>query len=255
MITHYPIWSQECAKRYLSRTLNTFLLYGNVHDLISIESDESVSEFMRLHEFLADEFFGARDIVLFYNRASGVYFRDKASREDFEQALKARDSLLGTNQAILLPKDPVSIFSILESYFRLRLGQNKSVALITEHAETIVPMNDAGSTGVEDRDALVYLTRWAQDPVLLESDFTHVILTENLNDLNRTLIQHPYTSEISIPHPDAKARRKYLETEIPEAEYATIFQLPIHVLAQQTAGLNILQLQSLYFNAKKIKSY
>ena len=251
MITHYPIWSQECAKKYLSRTLNTFLLHGNVHDLVSIVSDESVSEFMRLKEFLADEFFGARDIVLFYNRASGVYFRDKASREDFEEALKARDSLLGTNQAILLPKDPVSIFSMLESYFRLRLGQNKSVALITEHAETIVPMNDAGSTGVEDRDALVYLTRWAQDPVLLESDFTHIILTENLNDLNRTLIQHPYTSEISIPHPDAKARRKYLETEIPKAEYATIFQLPIHVLAQQTAGLNILQLQSLYFNAKE----
>ena len=251
MITHYPIWSQECAKKYLSRTLNTFLLHGNVHDLVSIVSDESVSEFMRLHEFLADEFFGARDIVLFYNRASGVYFRDKASREDFEEALKARDSLLGTNQAILLPKDPVSIFSMLESYLRLRLGQNKSVALITEHAETIVPINDAGSTGVEDRDALVYLTRWAQDPVLLESDFTHIILTENLNDLNRTLIQHPYTSEISIPHPDAKARRKYLETEIPKAEYATIFQLPIHVLAQQTAGLNILQLQSLYFNAKE----
>ena len=40
-------------------------------------------------------------------------------------------------------------------------------------------------------------------------------------------------------------------TEIPEADYATIFQLPIHVLAQQTAGLTILQLQSLYLNAKE----
>tara|TARA_B100000575_G_C23143522_1_gene666551 strand:- start:8720 stop:10435 length:1716 start_codon:yes stop_codon:yes gene_type:complete len=251
MITHYPIWSQECAKKYLSRTLNTFLLHGNVHDLVSISSDESVFEFMRLHEFLADEFFGARDIVLFYNRASGVYFRDKGSREDFEQALKACDSLLGTNHATLLPKDPVRIFSILESYFRLRLGQNKSVALITEYAETIVPMNDSGSKGIEDRNTLVYLTRWAQDPVLLESDFTHIIITENLNDLARTLIQHPYTSEISIPHPDVKERRKYLETKIPEAEYAKIFELPIHVLAQQTAGLTILQLQSLYFNAKE----
>jgi SpoVK/Ycf46/Vps4 family AAA+-type ATPase len=253
MITHYPIWSQECAKKYLSRTLNTFLIHGNVHDLVSIGSEESAPQFLRLHEFLADEFFGARDIVLFYNRASGVYFRDKASREDFEQALQARDSLLGTSYAKSLPKDPVRIFSILESYFRLRLGQNKSVALITEHAETIVPMNDAGSTGVEDRNALVYITRWAQDPVLLGGDFSHIILTENLNDLNRTLIQHPYTSEISIPHPDASARRRYLESKIPEDEYAKVFELPIHVLAQQTAGLTILQLQSLYFNAKENK--
>ena len=253
MITHYPIWSQECAKKYLSRTLNTFLIHGNVHDLVSIGSEESTPQFLRLYEFLADEFFGARDIVLFYNRASGVYFRDKASREDFEQALQARDSLLGTSYAKSLPKDPVRIFSILESYFRLRLGQNKSVALITEHAETIVPMNDAGSTGVEDRNVLVYIIRWAQDPVLLGGDFTHIILTENLNDLNRTLIQHPYTSEISIPHPDASARRRYLESEIPEDEYAKVFELPIHVLAQQTAGLTILQLQSLYFNAKENK--
>ena len=104
------------------------------------------------------------------------------------------------------------------------MGQNKSVALITEHAETIVPMNDAGSTGVEDRNALVYITRWAQDPVLLGGDFTHIILTENLNDLNRTLIQHPYTSEISIPHPDASARRRYLESEIPEDDYAKVFE-------------------------------
>ena len=35
-------------------------------------------------------------------------------------------------------------------------------------------MNDAGSTGVEDRNALVYITRWAQDPVLLGGDFIHL---------------------------------------------------------------------------------
>ena len=64
MITHYPIWSQECAKKYLSRTLK-YLLHGNVHDLVSIESENLVPQFLRLHEFLADEFFGARDIVLF----------------------------------------------------------------------------------------------------------------------------------------------------------------------------------------------
>jgi hypothetical protein len=62
MITHYPIWSQECAKKYLSRTLNTFLIHGNVHDLVSIGSEESAPQFLRLYEFLADEFFGARDI-------------------------------------------------------------------------------------------------------------------------------------------------------------------------------------------------
>ena len=117
---------------------------------------------------------------------------------------------MGTQFAKALPKDPVRIFAILDSYFRLRIGQHKSIAFITEHAETIVPMNDAGATGVEDRNALVYLTRWAQDPTLLAGDFTHIVVTENLNDINRTLVQHPYTAEVSIPHPDLEARLNYL---------------------------------------------
>ena len=248
MLDHYPHWSQECAKKYLSRTLNTFLIHGNVYDLVPIE--ENAPRFFRINEFLADEFFGARDIVLFYNRATGLYFRDKNSKDDFDQAIQARDSLMGTQFAKALPKDPVRVFALLDSYFRLRIGQQKSVALITEHAETIVPMNDAGATGVEDRNALVYLTRWAQDPTLLAGDFTHMIVTENLNDINRTLVQHPYTSEISIPHPDLDARMNYL-TNMVSAEDKELFQISDQVLAQQTAGLSILQLQSLYFNAKE----
>lgn len=248
MLEQYPHWSQECAKKYLSRTLNTFLLHGNVYDLVPIQEDGP--KFVRLNEFLADEFFGARDIVLFYNRATGLYFRDKSSKDDFDQAIQARDTLMGTQFAKALPKDPVRIFAILDSYFRLRIGQQKSIAFITEHAETIVPMNDAGATGVEDRNALVYLTRWAQDPTLLAGDFTHIVVTENLNDINRTLVQHPYTAEVSIPHPDLEARLNYLSHMVSE-EDKSFFTLTDQVLAQQTAGLSILQLQSLYFNAKE----
>jgi len=250
MIENYPVWAQLLARKYLGRTLNQFIIHGNVHDLVQVEIDDK-STFHRLKTFMAEEFFGARDVVIFYDRASGIYFRDHKSQQDFNQALTGRDTIAGTEHAKKLPKDPVSAFNILEQYFRSRLDQKKSVALIIDFAETIVPANEAGSTGSEDRNSLVYLLKWAHDPLFLAADFTTVLLTENLTDLNRTLIQNPYSAEIRIPLPNEKARLSYIQQECDSEVYSTISKVPIPVMAQMTAGLGYLKLKSILSNARQ----
>jgi len=104
MIDHYPLWAKNLAKKYLSRTVNQFILHGNVHDLTRIK--DNPQKFRRLKSFLADEFFGARDIVIFYDRASGIYFRDEKTRTDFNRAVAGRDTLDGTDVAKKIPKIP-----------------------------------------------------------------------------------------------------------------------------------------------------
>lgn len=250
MFDSYPNWSQEFARKYLSRTINTFLLHGNVHDLVPLKADET-TEFHRLKSFLSDEFFGARDYVIFYDRSSGIYFRDKESQADFNQAIAGRDSLVGTDYAKKMPKDPVRVFSLLEQYFRLRLDQKKSVALIIDYAETIIPMSDAGSTGNEDRTAMVYLSRWAHDPMFLASDFTNVLITENLADLNKTLIQNPYTTEIKITIPGEKERLEFIKFETEQDEFDVISEVKPDIIAQQTAGLNYVNIRSVLSNARE----
>ncbi len=250
MYSHYPNWAQEFAKKYLSRTLNQFILHGNVHDLIPLKQNESTC-FVRLKRFLSDEFFGARDYVIFYDRSSGIYFRDDASRKDFNRALAGRDSLLGTEYAKKLPKDPVRMFSLLEQYFRARIDDKKSIALIVDYAETIVPMNEAGATGSEDRDSLVYLSRWAYDPIFLAADFTTVLITENLSDLNKTLVQNPYTSEINIDIPDEEQRLNFIRQEMNEETLAKNSEVSEQVAAQQTAGLNFINLRGILYNARE----
>lgn len=252
MFDLYPQWSQEFAKKYLSRTINTFLLHGNVHDLVPLKS-ENETEFLRLKSFLSDEFFGSRDYVIFYDRSSGIYFRDKESQKDFNQAIAGRDSLVGTDYAQKMPKDPVRVMSLLEKYFRLRLDQKKSIALIMDYAETLVPMNDAGSTGNEDRTSLVYLSRWAHDPMFLASDFTTVLITENLSDLNRTLVQNPYTTEIKIRIPDERDRLEFIKYETKNDEFSTIAAVSPEIIAQQTAGLNYVNIRSVLSNARENK--
>ncbi len=250
MFDHYPKWSQEFARKYLSRTINTFLLHGNVHDLVALKEDDGTN-FHRLKSFLADEFFGARDFVVFYDRASGIYFRDKESQQDFNQAIAGRDSIVGTEYAKKMPKDPVRVMSLLEQYFRLRLDQKKSVALIIDYAETIIPMSDAGSTGNEDRTSQVYLSRWAHDPMFLASDFTCVMITENLADLNKTIVQNPYTTDIKISIPGEDDRLEFIKYETKEDDYNKLSEVNPDIIAQQTAGLNYVNIRSVLSNARE----
>jgi len=248
MLPQYPSWAQFLAKKYLSRTLNQFILHGNVHDLVSV-GNEKKKRFMRLKSFLSEDFFGARDIVIFYDRSSGIYFRDQETQKDFNRALSGRDTLTGTEYSKKLPKDPVGAFSVLEQYFRIRLEQKKSIALIVDYAETITPANEAGSTGTEDRNALVYLLKWAHDPLFLASDFTTTLLTENLSDLNRSLVQNPYTSSVKITLPDEKGRLSYLKHFDKEHSLKEFLQVPVQVVAQMTAGLGYLKLKAILSNA------
>lgn len=252
MFDHYPKWSQEFARKYLSRTINQFILHGNVHDLVSLNTDKG-PEFNRLKSFLSDEFFGARDFVVFYDRASGIYFRDKESQADFNQAIAGRDSLVGTDYANKMPKDPVRVMSLLEQYFRLRLDQKKSIGLIIDYAETIVPMSDAASIGNEDRTSLVYLSRWAHDPMFLAADFTTVLITENLADLNKTLVQNPYTTDIKINIPGEKERLDFIKFETAKDTWKEISSVKAEIIAQQTAGLNFVNIRSVLSHARENK--
>jgi SpoVK/Ycf46/Vps4 family AAA+-type ATPase len=252
MFDHYPEWAREFAQKYLSRTINQFILHGNVHDLVQLKREEKI-EFVRLKSFLSEEFFGARDFVVFYDRSSGIYFRDQETQKDFNQALSGRDSLLGTDYANKFPKDPVRVFSLLEQYFRVRIDNKKSIALIIDYADTIVPMNEAGSTGSEDRTSLVYLSRWAHDPMFLAADFTTVLIAENLADLNKTLVQNPYTDDIKINIPDEEQRRAFIKHEVSDGQFKEISEVNEKVVAQQTAGLNFINLRSILSNSRENK--
>jgi hypothetical protein len=67
-----PGWAQKLAERYYTKTVSTFLLYGDVRDLQPITQADGTRGFGTLKTFLADELFGGRDHVLFYDRSSGI---------------------------------------------------------------------------------------------------------------------------------------------------------------------------------------
>jgi len=244
---HYPEWAREFARKYFTKTLTQFILYGNVRDLIPTQGDDGRLEYVSLRQFLAGDLFASRDIILFYDRSSGIHFIDKASQKDFNRALSGYDTIFGTDFAKKLPKDPVRVFSVLENYFRLRLGDGKRIACIIDYGETVIPMAEASNYSAEDRNALVFLQKWAHDPLFIESDFTISVVAENIKELNQQLVQSPYTAEIQIPIPSEIDRlsfvRWYLEGR--EDAFTQHSEVSAELLASNTAGLGYIQLRSI----------
>lgn len=252
MYASYPSWAKEFAHKYLSKTLNQFILHGNVRDLVALKGNNS-SKFRRFKSFLSDELFGAREIVLYYDRSSGIHFRDNDSMNDFLRALPATEKNVGSDAISKLPRDPARVMAILESYFKIRIEEKKGIACIIDFAETIVPNSDTGSAGSEDRTSLVYLLKWAQDPLFLAADFTLVLLTENLADLNHNLIQTPYNAAIKVGLPDLTSREHFIVDFMEGKPLKQLCDIPLPILAQQTAGLGFIQLRSILSNARENK--
>jgi SpoVK/Ycf46/Vps4 family AAA+-type ATPase len=247
-IAHYPEWAKTLARRYFTKTINQFVLHGNVRDLVPTEDPEGDRDFVPLREFLARDLFAGRDIVIFYDRSSGIHFVDQESQRDFNRALSGYDTIFGTEFAKKLPKDPVRVFSVLDNYFRLRIADGKRIACIVDYAETIVPMAEAASYSSEDRNALVFLQRWSHDPHLLRADFTLVLVAENLGDLNRQLIQSPYTEEIQIDIPDEQGRKTFVQWMLRDGRGQTFgkrSEVSQTALASNTAGLGYVQLRTI----------
>ena len=252
-IGHYPAWAQELARKYFTKTVAEFILHGDVRDLVPTRDARDRPVYVPLHDFLVDDLFAARDVVLFYDRSAGIYFADDASQRDFNRAISGYDSIFGTEYQQKLPKDPVRVFSLLENYLRLRLSEGTRVAVVIDYAETIAPMAEASMYSAEDRQALVFLQKWSRDPLFVEKDLTICLITENLTDLNQQLVQSPHTAEIYVPIPGEAERKQFIDATLQgsRSTFEAHSDVSPAALAENTAGLNFTQVETILADVRE----
>src|SRR5688500_18406065 len=92
-LAELPSWAQALAKRYYTRTVSTFMLYGAVRDLQPVMQEDGSEGFGPLKAFLSEELFGSRDHVLFYDRSSGIRTGSPETQADFSRSLAAYDAM------------------------------------------------------------------------------------------------------------------------------------------------------------------
>jgi SpoVK/Ycf46/Vps4 family AAA+-type ATPase len=248
----FPHWAREFSEKYYSGAYAMFVLHGNVHDIVPRPRPDGATEFLALRKFLEVELFGQRDLVLTYDRGTGLHFANADVQKDFQNALGGYDSFHGTRYAQSgLPRNPDGVLNLLDNYIRLRLQDGRKIALILDFAETLAPAGDLGGMSAEDRNALVILKRWAHHPVFLRSDVTIVLVTENLTELNQGILQHPGVAAIDLDLPDEGERKAVLAEQIRQTPLPDGSVTDLTVLANLTSGLKRLQLQNLVRHAAR----
>ena len=224
-----------------------FVLHGNVRDLVPLRRQEG-TEFVPLEQFLSTALFGQRDLILHYDRG-GLSFGSPASQADFRRALEGYDSFHGTSYAQGLPRNPDAVLNVLDNYLRLRIADNKKVALILDFAETIAPAADVSGMSAEDRNSLVILKRWARNTAFLSADLTICLIAENQIELNQGIVQNPGVSSIEIPLPTGDDRLQFIRAQLKSNGLPEGSEVTDETLAKLGAGLNRVQLFSLIAHA------
>src|ERR671928_1964849 len=120
-LASFPAWARTLAERYYTKTISTFILHGAVRDLQPADDGKGGRRFVPLRTFLSDELFGSRDLVVFYDRSSGIRLATPEMQKDFMAAVAGYDTLFGPEYAEAVPNDPARALPLLESYARVRI--------------------------------------------------------------------------------------------------------------------------------------
>jgi ATP-dependent 26S proteasome regulatory subunit len=238
-----PAWARKLARAVRAKQANTFVLHGVTADLVPVQTAGG-TQFLPLDEFLPKHLLSGWPSVLTYNRAEGLGFATPEAKQQFLARLGAYDAVHGTRWAEGLPRDAANSFALLDSFFRHSAAQQpaRPVALLLPFAETLAPNADPGTRGPEDRAVLVYLRKWAQDPVLLAKNIVVVLVSESLAELDPKLVRAASTREIEIPRPDGDERLDFLCWARPTSWYVERSELEPRSLANLGAGMTRAQL-------------
>ncbi len=238
-----PSWAQELSYKYCSKTANLYILSGNIRDFLPHKMKEGEFNFVKIQDYVAEVLFGNRDIIAFYDRSSGVSFCKPDMKREYLTKMKQLAPKATPGQ--LLSRNPVKALSQLEKYFSANITQNKRIVLIVDYSETVVPNTEISRYTDEDRYCLVTLNRWANDPIFTQGDISILLLTENLADINPTIVRSPSTIKVNIPIPDEAVRERFLGFLDRNGKLLLEESLNLQEFAKITSGLNLVNLNQL----------
>lgn len=240
----YPAWASELANLYYSGTTCVFVLHGNVHDLVRL-ADGEVSRYCSLAEFLATQVFGRWDIVLGYDLSRGLR---PLTGQDHERLRTMSQYLVGRwGEPATWPREPEKLLLGLDAFIERNLleesGSRKSVALVFEYAQFLLPTSDLDSLAQGHAARLVRFLAWAQNPLIKRVNTAFVLIADKLVELNERLVQSPHVATIEIPLPDRDEREEFLPVASAGQAIEKLADFSSDQLAEISNGLSLTSLQ------------
>ena len=83
LIHDLPAWAQELATKYCTETVNLYFVHGNIRDFLPHNHRATAHfVFVKIWDYISEVIFGNKDIIVFYDKSSGVSF----CMQEMEQA-------------------------------------------------------------------------------------------------------------------------------------------------------------------------
>jgi hypothetical protein len=236
-----PSWAREMISLYESRSVNQFILHGNVNDRFYLPLGNKAS-LGTIRDFLLRVLLPGFDLILSYDLGNGI--RVEKGGEIFSQWTGAKES-------VELPRQPRPAIEFLTRYFRYaanltRLGKPVcQVACYVRACHLVAPALPGALN--YDLNALALLLRdWATDELLVQHPLVTCLIADNLNDLHPLVVQNPRVGKIQIPQPtvhELEAALALIKPAYPKA--LAEFKGEASPLADQLVGASINSVEEL----------
>jgi hypothetical protein len=278
-----PAWAEEMRQVFKAGATSQFVLHGNVFDLVPAPDGKGGTDFVSLGEFLTGTMFQPFDVVVRYDRGRGVRIEppDPARTDAYKgveevfRFLRGVDAFRGAPAALdavadkvekldlrdQLPRDPKRALELVDRVLafarrRTRVADGKvvanplKVAVILDYAQFIVPQGDP--IYVADlSQTLIQIQEWAANPEVTSAFVATVLITENLADLHRSLVESPYSAKLRISLPTADEIRAFVEDLVPDAtDFDETSEVKREVLADKLVGLSRVSVRTLVQRAR-----
>ncbi len=270
-----PCWANEMRRVFKGDTIGQFILTGNIRDLVGY-NDGQKDQFIPLRQFISTIMFQPFECVLMYDRGKGI--RVLKGNDHFFRFLKVFDSFHRTSFSSdagvmadplrtlenpgLLPRAPAQALELIDRFLnhvavssrKPDSTELKSVAVIIDYANFIVPRGESLYMSGDIGNNLIKIMSWAEDPTITVSNIATIILSENLHDLSEFLVESPYSAKIQIPLPDQSEIAAFVEHLAgTETGFQSLCPVAIPLLAQKLVGLSRINIKDLILRALRNK--
>ncbi len=216
-----PAWGETLRQKYLAGEASVFVLYRNVFDRYQVGD-----RYYTLLPFLSDVLLKDNKQQLFELSV------DRGVRVVHGSSPQGKAELYRHLEG----KGLAGIFESLER----QMLEQRSSALLIPYAGTIFPAAEPHFLSLDERGAFTALHRWSLDEEFADRDNVVILVSESLADISPALLTHPRVVAIELPVPDHEARRAAIRHYAP-----TMPNSETDLLADQTAGLRLIQLASI----------
>lgn len=217
-----PEWAEKLRGLFIAGEANVFILHGNVQDyVLSSESTMSMDLFL-------GQWMGETQKVLYNWSVYNGLTKTRNIASDIP------DSVLGKIKRI-------------DTLLRKRGGDDNGVAVVLEHATALIPGGDAQYRSNDERMLLAALLDWSMDEEISKSNNLVLLLAGSLSELPSELLSNPRIISIEIGLPNEASRLAVIQQRSSRRDPNDKGILRI---AQQTAGLKLVQVQSLFGHGK-----